>query len=272
VLPHQGRLVPTVGGMLLFGKLRDQHFPDAWLQMGAFAGTDKSRIDDSQELHEHLPLLVESALTFVRRHLRQGIAIRGARNAGRPEMPPLAIREIVVNALVHADYSQHGAPVRLAVFEDRLEVESPGLLPFGLTVEEAIQGVSKVRNRVLARVFKELGLIEQWGSGLQRIIAACRNAGLPEPRFEEIGTHFRATLWRKGGAVPQMADERDRIILKALDVEGGLSTHQIAKILDLSERATRTRLAALVVAGRIVESGMSAKDPRKKYLLAAKSG
>jgi len=271
VVSHQGRQVPTVGGVLLFGKTRERDFPDAWLQAGAFAGSDKSRIDDSRELRDHLPLLVGPALAFARTHLRQGIEIRGARSVIRAEIPPMAVREAVINALVHADYSQHGAPIRLAVFDDRLEVENPGLLPMGLTVEEAIQGVSQIRNRVLARVLKELGFIEQWGSGLQRIIGACRDAGLPDPKFEEIGTHFRVTFWREGGPVRSVLDEHDRAILKALKQDGGLSTHQIAEKIGFSERATRTRLAALVAAGRIVESGMSAKDPRRKYLLAAGS-
>jgi predicted HTH transcriptional regulator len=269
VVSHQGRRVPTIGGVLLFGKTRERDFPDAWFQAGAFAGADKSRIEDSRELRGHLPLLVEPALAFVGKHLRQGIVIRGARSAVRTEIPPMAVREAVINALVHADYSQRGAPIRLAVFDDRLEVENPGLLPMGLTVEEAVQGVSKIRNRVLARVFKELGYIEQWGSGLQRIIRACRDAGLADPKFEEIGTHFRVTFWRKRGPVRSVLAERDMAILKALKRDGGLSTHRIAERIGLSARATRTRLAALVAAGRIVESGMSARDPRRKYLLAA---
>ena len=83
----------------------------------------------------------------------------------------------MVNAVAHADYSQHGAPIRIAVFDDRLEVENPGLLPFGLTLEDLPRGVSKLRNRVIGRVFHELALVEHWGSGAQRMIATCREAG-----------------------------------------------------------------------------------------------
>lgn len=73
--------------------------------------------------------------------------------------PPEAIREAVINAVVHTDYSQRGAPIRLAIFDDRIEIENPGLLPFGLTIEEIRLGVSRLRNRVIGRVFHELGLI-----------------------------------------------------------------------------------------------------------------
>jgi ATP-dependent DNA helicase RecG len=76
------------------------------------------------------------------------------------------LREAAVNAVVHADYSQGGGPLRLSIFDDRVEIESPGLLPAGLTIEDLRQGISKLRNRVIGRVFQQLGLIEQWGSGI----------------------------------------------------------------------------------------------------------
>jgi len=93
------------------------------------------------------------------------MALEGARRRDLPLLAPAALREAVVNAVVHADYSQSGSPIRVAVFDDRIEIENPGLLPFGLTIEEIQRGASKLRNRVIGRVFHELGLIEQWGSG-----------------------------------------------------------------------------------------------------------
>ena len=90
-----------------------------------------------------------------------------------------------MNAVVHADYAQRGAPIRLAIFDDRLEEENPGLLPFGLTLEELPRGISRLRNRVIGRTFHTLGLIEQWGSGIQRMTAACRDAGLAPPTLDE---------------------------------------------------------------------------------------
>ena len=112
--------------------------------------------------------------------------------------PPVAVREALVNAVAHTDYAQPGAPIRVALFDDRLEVENPGLLPFGLTVADLPMGVSKLRNRVIGRVLHELGLSEQWGSGIQRMVSACRDAGLATPVFEEIGVRFRVTLFTTG--------------------------------------------------------------------------
>jgi ATP-dependent DNA helicase RecG len=126
--------------------------------------------------------------------------------------PIVAIREAVMNAIVHADYSQHGAPIRVALFDDRLEVENPGLLLVGLTIEDIQKGISKLRNRVLGRVFQELGLAEHWGTGIQRMAAACLDRGLDAPKFEEIGTHFRVALSAIRRHAPAI-DKKDQAIL-----------------------------------------------------------
>jgi ATP-dependent DNA helicase RecG len=96
-----------------------------------------------------LPLAIEQTIEFAQKHLTVESVIDDVRRQERRSVPLVAIREAVVNAIVHADYAQQGSPIRLAVFEDRIEVENPGLLPFGLTIEDVQQGISKLRNRVL---------------------------------------------------------------------------------------------------------------------------
>lgn len=117
-----------------------------------------------------------------------------------------------VRLFKHGDYAQRGAPVRVALYDDRLTVESPGLLPFGLIVDDLRQGISRLRNRVIGRVFHQLGLIEQWGSSIQRMTAACLDAGLAAPELEEVGLRFRVTLRRGQVAVPK-GDALDQAIL-----------------------------------------------------------
>jgi len=265
---YQGRDVPTVGGYLLFGKDRFSRFPDAWVQAGRFAGKDRSRLLDSAEIRAYLPRATEDAIEFVQKHMSREAVIGPVRRVERWTVPLVALREAIINAIVHADYAERGAPIRVAIFDDRVEVENPGLLPLGLTIEDIQKGVSKLRNRVIGRVFHELGLIEQWGSGIQRMTAACREAGLPAPALEEIGTHFRVVL----SAVPTRPaqfEERDRAILHLLEDGQGRSTAQIAKAISLSVRATRTRLADLVERGLLVEVGSGPRDPRRQYFLGA---
>ena len=267
VVPHQGRLVPSAGGMLLFGGERARPFPDAWIQAGRFSGTDKTTLVDSAALKGPLPKIIEAAIEFVRKHGLHGFEIAGLRRTDTWSLPPVALREAIVNAVVHADYAQRGAPLRVSIFDDRVEIESPGLLLPGLTVEDLRRGVSKLRNRVIGRVFQELGLIEQWGSGIQRMSAACVGAGLPAPMLEEIGTRFRVTLHTARGQAPRL-DGIDQAILDSLSGSAGRSTNEIAAEIERTPRATRTRLASLVERGLVREIGSSPQDPKRRYFKA----
>ena len=265
---HQGRSVPTVGGLLLFGQDRLDHFPDAWIQAGRFAGTDKAAIIDQAEFKMSLIQAIEEAIAFVEKHSLHGALIGRLRRRERWSLPPAAVREAVVNAVAHADYSQQGAPIRVAIFDDRLEVENPGLLPFGLTLADLPHGISKLRNRVIGRVLHELGLVEQWGSGVPRMLAACRESGLSPPVWNEIGVRLRVTLRteRVGGVD---VDPTDRSILDLLEHGAQRSTREIAGAIGLSPRATRTRLGKLVARGLVREIGTGPRDPRRRYIKAS---
>jgi predicted HTH transcriptional regulator len=264
---HQGRQVPTIGGLLLFGKDRFARFPDAWIQAGRFAGSNRARLLDSVEIRSFLPRAADEAIAFARKHLTQESIIEGVRREDRWSVPLVAIREALMNAIVHADYAQQGAPIRLALFDDRIEIENPGLLPFGLTIEDIRQGVSKLRNRVIGRVFHELHLIEQWGSGIQRMTSACQAAGLDAPKLEEIGMHFRVTISNARVGRPHM-DETDRRMLALFGDGGARSTAAVAKHVGLSQRATLTRLKSMTERGLLAEIGTGPHDPKRQYVLA----
>ncbi len=263
---HQGHIVPTVGGVLLFGRDRERHFPDAWIQAGRFDGVDKSKILDGAEFHDLPVAAIEAAIAFIEKHSLHGADIGRVRRTDRWSLPPIAVREAVINAVAHADYSQRGAPIRISIFDDRLEIENPGLLTFGLTVEDLAQGVSKLRNRVIGRVFHALGLIEQWGSGIQRMTAACREAGLADPRLEEIATRFRVTIFTAMVNGPTL-DDTDQAIVTGLSDGAGKLTSEIAAVIGLTSRATRTRLARLVGIGLVREVGSGPQDPKRRYFL-----
>ena len=211
---------------------------------------------------------IEEAIAFVEKHSLHGAVIGRLRRRERWSLPPAAVREAVVNAVAHADYSQQGAPIRVAIFDDRLEVENPGLLPFGLTLTDLPHGISKLRNRVIGRVLHELGLVEQWGSGVPRMLAACRESGLSPPVWNEIGVRLRVTLRteRVGGVD---VDPTDRSILDLLEHGAQRSTREIAGAIGLSSRATRTRLGKLVARGLVREIGTGPRDPRRRYIKAS---
>ena len=192
---HQNKLVPTKGGMLLFGKQRTWHFNDAWVQCGRFFGTEKIDIFDHIDIDVPLPKAVDEVMLFLKKHAYRGADLSEVRRKDVWSIPLNILREVIINALVHSDYSQHGAPIRVVFLDDRIEVESMGILLPGLTIEEMKQGTSRIRNPVIARVFKELNLIEQWGTGVRRIFAEARELGLPEPKIEEIGMRLQFTVY-----------------------------------------------------------------------------
>lgn len=261
---EQNKIFPTIGGIILFGKNREKYFPDAWVQLGCFKGTDKSTILDSKEIEVNLLTAVEKAINFVHNHIFTAIRIDNIKHEKLWSIPKIALREAIINAVVHADYSLSGAPIRISVFDDRVEIENPGLLSLGLTISDIVEGVSKVRNRVIARVFHELKLIEKWGSGIQRIISSCKDAGLLDPKFEEIGTRFRVTLY-KTQISPAVLDKVEEQIISILDANGALSTKEIATKINLSTRTIRNYLIKMIEKKKIYEISRGMNDPKKKY-------
>ena len=141
---YQGSVVPTIGGTLLFGADRLNHYPDAWIQIGRFAGNDPRRILDSVEVRSYLPGAADEVILFLRKHMTREAVIGLVKRTDLWTYPVVAVREAIMNAIVHADYDQRGAPIRVALFDDRREIENPGLLPFGLTIEDIRKGISKL--------------------------------------------------------------------------------------------------------------------------------
>jgi ATP-dependent DNA helicase RecG len=118
-----------------------------------------------------------------------------------------AVRDIVINAIVHRDYSSSSDSI-VKIFDDRIEVFNPGSLSTGLTVEKLLTGdyVSVIRNRKIADIFKEIGLIEKYGTGIKRILQGFEDYGLPVPKFEEIAGGFRVTAFKDSGKAQAVED------------------------------------------------------------------
>lgn len=264
---HAGREFPSRGAVLLFSKNRRDIFPDAVIRCARFQGQTAARFFDQKEIDEYLPVAVESAVAFIERHTFQAAKIGRVKRRDIPEYPTLAVREAVINAVVHADYSIGGTHIRIAIFDDRIEITNPGMLPFGITMEAALSGLSRLRNRVIGRVFRELGLIEQWGSGIGRMIEACNDAGIAPPRFEEIGNSFRVTLSSKRIGPPSERESPwQAALVEYLKKHGEVSTAQAARLWNVSDRTARTRLQDFVKKGLLTDIGTGPKDPKRVYV------
>ena len=182
-----------------FVLLTSDYFPFSKTQCAVFKGNDRAVFLDKREYTGPIYEQIEESVDFVLRNIRLGVKIKGLQREESYELPPEAIREMIVNAHCHRNYTGESC-VQVAIYDDRLEVTSPGGLYNGLTFEEALQGHSKLRNRAIANVFSQMGLVEAWGTGLQRIRSAAREYGLPDPEFIETAEMFRVNLFRKNEA------------------------------------------------------------------------
>ena len=195
--PFSGRNVVTHGGLILFGKpeIKQQVLPDVRISCARFRDTGKSHFLDSLELEGGVFEALDVVPGFIQRNSRLLSKITGMKREDLPAYPDFAIREILVNSIAHCDYSVVGMRITVAVFSDRIEIQNPGILPFGMTLEDFKSGHSKIRNRVIVRSFRELRVMEQWGSGYKRICDFCNEYGYPIPEWQEIGMALRVTLF-----------------------------------------------------------------------------
>lgn len=268
IVREQGAERPTNGAVLLFAKDVADYFPDACIRLVRFLGVDRTETLDHHDLCVPLAGALDPILAFVRRNTRVASRIGEMRRIETPEYPKEAVREAITNALVHTDYSIKGASIHVCIFEDRIEITNPGVLPFGLTMEAAFSGVSQLRNRVIGRVFRELALIEQWGSGFLRMRDACEEHGAPAPKIEELGTFFRVTLYRATGkrarkSAEGAVDEWQQSVLDYLHEHETMEPKRAQKIWKVTARTTSTRLKKMRDAGLLVEVSTGPFDPHK---------
>ncbi len=188
--------VPTNAGIILFGTktARSRYFPDAGFRCARFLGTEKVDFLDQLDPEGSVLTALAEVERFVRRNTRVAARIESRRRQNVPEYSTIMLREVLANAVAHSDYSHRGMSLRVAVFDDRLEVENPGGWPVGFSEEDFKAGISRPRNPVIARVLRELDVIERWGSGYRRIVEAGATGDYPLPEWREVGPVLRVAL------------------------------------------------------------------------------
>lgn len=265
-LKKQSKLIPSKGAILLFGKNRTNIFPHAAIRCVRFLGITRDEVLDQQDIGDYLPLALEKIISFVQRNTKLSTKIGSSVRKNIAEYPPVVVKEALTNALIHTDYSAAGSQTQVAIFEDRIEITNPGALPFGLNLQDALQGVSQLRNRVIGRCFRELELVELWGSGLKRMISQCQKSGIPIPRFEELGHFFRVTLFNRRESLPLIRGWK-KDLLDRMGKQKEITTKEAATLWKISDRAARVRLKKMVEEGLVSEISTHTFDPQKKFII-----
>ncbi len=188
----------TIVGLLFFGNHITRFLPQAGIELNCFKGQDvTSEILDYKAEESDIPFMVNAAIKFVKLNSRvrpkfdQSELIRN----DQPDYEPFALRELIVNAFMHRDWSVFGQKIRINLFSDRLEVFSPGRLPNTLTLQRALFGISYYRNPIIAQMLKDYKLADKVGRGLQKILKYYRSNDLKMPEFESQPEYFRAILY-----------------------------------------------------------------------------
>ena len=250
-----------------YALLTSDYFPFSKTQCAVFKGTDRAVFLDKREFTGPIYAQIESAVDFVLRNIRLGARIDGLVRKEKYELPLEAIREMIINAHCHRNLLDESC-IQVAVYDDRLEVTSPGGLYNGLTYEEVMNGHSKIRNKAIANIFSQMGLVEAWGSGIKRIFNAAKEYGLLEPKFQEFDNMFRVELFRsslpmtlENKSIGEASEKHRRNIGETSEkqetVDFNSTQLEILKLLMENNRLSAVKLAEKIgVASRNIENNI----------------
>lgn len=187
---------PTIAGMLFLGTRPQQFIPQAYISALRIPGTTiDAEPADQLRIEGRLLAMLSEAARFLEIHLRRPHTIRGFEPEDRPELPGVVLREPVTNALAHRDYAV-ASPIRLIVFDNRIEVRTPGRLPNSVELDALPIGVHVLRNPAIYNMLLRTGRVTDAGSGIPRMIRALREASGAHPTFRLDGNEFIVAIPR----------------------------------------------------------------------------
>lgn len=242
-------------GILLFAKDPQARFPGAFIRIGKFSDAEIPLT--SEEIRGNLFEQAEQAISILKtKYLVSQVRIDGLYRNENLEYPESALREALINAIAHKDYS--GPHIQIKVYNDKLTFWNPGELPKDLTIDSLKTSHSSFpRNQKIARVFYDSGLIEAWGSGTMKMVKECLDSGLPEPIFEErnggILVTFSKDIFTEQLLQQKGLNERQVLIVSHLKIYGSINN---AKYQELTQTAKRTATRDL---GELVEKSIIEK-------------
>lgn len=261
--------VCTVAAILLFGKDIQNYYSNSCIKCGVYKGNSSVEYIDKKEFTGSLFYQLDSVMKFFRINEKKGAVIKGLHREEKYIVPEVAIREALINAIVHRDYSIMGSDIKFNMYDDSIEIINPGGLPYGMTMEFLGKGISKVRNIIIAKILKEMGIIEEFGKGITKIIDLTKEEGLRTPKFENFNEFFKVTIYK----TRENADISDQIKLK--QVENDLSVDLQNKLKSIFLKYTCEELERIIkfieknefIKNRDCQKLLDINNEQAKYIL-----
>jgi ATP-dependent DNA helicase RecG len=235
LVSEHSKLVPTHAGLLLFGKYPQQFLPEAMIICSHFEGRAGRNTVATVDCEGTLFNQFKQAYAFITSRLYRSFKIEGPQRKEKLEIPEVAIREALLNAIIHRNYHIQG-PIKVAIYDNRVEIFSPGLFPGPLDPKNLKTGVTYLRNPFICKVFREAGYVEKLGSGLIAIFDAYAKEGLTDPQILEGDNYVKSILPREQ---KRHVDE-DNALLALFAQSPEISLEDVQRGLGIS-RATASR-------------------------------
>lgn len=266
---------PTVSGLLLFGRDPQVFLPQAGIIFVKFLGKEPRGpgglpgYGRREEIGGPLPRMIERAWRVILEEMRVEAVVRGLKREERTEYPPFAVREALINAVCHRDYRLTGRRIEIRMFDDRLEVQSPGGLPGYITLDNIVEEHFSRNPRIVHGLF-QWGFIEELGLGIDRMIEAMVQAGHPQPTFRATPYSFTVILQNVVERVSMPApwegsmNERQLRALQYIQAQGRITNREYRELCPhVSAETLRLDLADLVDRGILLKVG----DKRGTYYI-----
>ena len=245
-LMQDGKL--TNAAAVLYLKHEMKEYPQLLLRLARFQGTDNRIYLDNKQVHGNIFHMLEEAMTFLFRHLDLSGEVKDLYREEKLAVPRIALRECIVNALIHREYKTPGGSVGIAIYDDRIEIINFGQIPKEIDyTNKNPQMLSKPNNPIIARAFFYRGIFENWGRGIGLIKNECRHASLPEPEFVSANG-FVIVTFRLKKSYDKLSINNNGELNGGLNGElnGGLNKPQqmVYEYIRIHEGCTGSKIAA----------------------------
>ena len=250
---------PTVAGILMFSEDPHHYLPEALVRCTRFKGVEGRDILRTEDITGTIEQQAVESLKLVINWIATHYELRGVKLTGQIPVPKEAIREAIINSLLHQKYTIPGA-MKIAIYDNRIEIFNPGCFPGLVDINSLGDGTTYLRNPTLVRLAYQVKLIEARGTGIRLIYESCKKAGIKKPVYHEEGDFVKVIFYFEPD---RTSHENEETALRAfMKLQQNVTAQQVANFLSVSRNTAIRKLNCLMDSKHIKKTG---KGPSVKY-------